>query len=60
MSKLHYKIRIEGHLRELKAAVADARAKYGRDFIRKEIPQGKLLDALDAGREYGYRTDCPD
>ena len=44
--QIAHKIRISTHLRELKVAIADARGKYGRDFIRN-LPQGKLLDALD-------------
>lgn len=32
-----------------KTTLARFRAKHGRDFVRRH-PQGKLLDALDAGR----------
>lgn len=41
---------------DLRKRLAAVRGKHGRDFIRK-LPQGKLLDALDAGRETGFIDD---
>lgn len=57
MSSVAHKIRIATHLRELKVAIADARGKFGRDFIRG-LHQGKLLDALDAGRKTTHPDDA--
>lgn len=48
---------IEQAQTEFKRLIAEARARYGRDFIRG-LPQGKLLDALDANRESGFPTDA--
>ncbi len=48
---------VEWALSNLRKVLAGVRGKCGRDFIRK-LPQGKLLDALDAGRECGFPEDC--
>ena len=47
---------IQHALSNLKKVLAETRGRHGRDFIRR-LPQGKLLDALDAGRETGYPSD---
>lgn len=49
--------KIQQALFNLREMLAETRGKYGRDFIRK-LPQGKLLDALDANRECGFPEDC--
>lgn len=56
MAREGYRVAIEQALTALKKVVAEARGRRGRDFIRG-LPQGKLLDALDANRECGFPTD---
>ncbi len=41
--------RLTQALADFKAILAEERGKRGRDYVRK-LPQGLLLDALDAGR----------
>lgn len=57
MNRGQHKARIESALEALKREVAEARGEHGRGFIR-DLPQGKLLDALDAGKRAGYVTDA--
>ena len=56
MAREEYRVAIEQALTAFKEVLAEARGRHGRDFIRG-LPQGKLLDALDANRECGFPTD---
>lgn len=42
-------VELEAVVDNFKTVLAAARGRFGRDYIRG-LPQGKLLDALDAGR----------
>jgi len=48
--------RVASELQDLRVAVAHARGRLGRDFIRA-LPLGKTLDHLDVGRDCGAEME---
>ena len=56
MSHEEHRVAIEQARTAFKKLIAEARGQHGRDFVRG-LPQGKLLDALDANRKCGFPTD---